>query len=56
MENRTPTWVKLLRLAVVVAVLGGIAWGINWLETMRKESAREARAAQERALGEEPSP
>ena len=41
---------KLLRLVTVLAVLGGIAWGILWLEDMRKQSAEESRRAQERAL------
>ena len=56
MENESPLWAKLLRLGTVLAVLGGIAWGILWLEEMRKESAEESRRAQERALkqGREP--
>ena len=41
---------KLLRVAYVVVLIGGIAGGIMYLEDMRKQSAAENRRNTEAAL------
>jgi hypothetical protein len=41
---------RFLTLVYIICALGMIAWGIDYLETMRKESAEENRRATEEAL------
>ena len=43
---------RLLTVAYLVILVSGVAWGIMWLEDMRKESAEEARRNTETALQE----
>jgi hypothetical protein len=50
MENSTPTWLKLLKLTAVIATIAAIVYGIQYLETMREDSASASRVNAEAAL------
>jgi len=44
---------RFLTLVYIICALGMIAWGIDYLETMRKESAEESRRETEALLKKE---
>ena len=49
-ENQSSLLKRLLVLATVIAVIAGIVWGINYLETMRIDSAKVRAVEQQKAL------
>ena len=46
----SPTWLKLLKLALALSLITAIVLGIRHLEKMRTESAESARAITSEAL------